>query len=250
MVRFPLSHEYMIAKGYELKPPTNQLVLISVVRHLIWMAGRAELTTSELFDEEYVRLLLDGSSEEVADGMQRIHDSLSEGMWGYVRKHFPGVQSEDFDIWADTLMALHQMIVAGKFDSERPLLPLLYELVRRKATDKLRRRTTSDAYIEAMSDALSDTVIGDNWSRFSPDERTEVMELIRRAIADLPARQKQVMELFVDNFPESKNMESLRTFVANQSSELVTLASVKRALQEARRKVREYLDVKGYGFAG
>ena len=52
------------------------------------------------------------------------------------------------------------------------------------------------------------------------------------------------MQVFADYYPDTAIMDALRRLVSAETGEEETLASVKRALQEARRKAQEYIRVK------
>jgi hypothetical protein len=72
------------------------------------------------------------------------------------------------------------------------------------------------------------------------------MRIIREAISRLPQNQKVVFQAFLDHYPETMVMKVLRQEVISRTRREVTLASVKRALQEGRKKVRQQLERKGY----
>ena len=55
------------------------------------------------------------------------------------------------------------------------------------------------------------------------------------------------MQVFVDDYPDTADMQELRRLVSERTCEPETLAAVKRALQEARAKVREHLRSREYG---
>ena len=200
----------------------------------------------EPFDEEYVRLLLDGSEDEVKEGIELIHHHLRFGICGWLRERFPGLQSADLEeVWADVITGI---LEAKDFDPEQPLLPFLCAIAFRRATDRLRRQDARDRLVDAVGGFLRNTKIGGTWSELNQLERCEVMELIRKAISQLPNRQKLVMDVFVGDFPETASMPELQRLVSERAGKPETLAAVKRALQEARAKVRKLLVDKGYNF--
>lgn len=201
---------------------------------------------SEEFDEEYVRLLLNGSENEVREGVDLIHQHLRFGICGKIRERFPGLQSADLEeVWVDVIVGI---LEAKDFDPEKPLLPWLCTIAYRRAIDRLRRQDSGDRLVEAVGGFLRDTQVGGTWNELDPLERREVMELIRRAIGQLPTRQKLVMDVFVGDFPETASMPELQRLVSERTGKPETLAAVKRALQEARSKVRKSLEDKEYNF--
>lgn len=200
------------------------------------------------YNDEDVRILLIGSENELAEGLAAIDRHLRPGLCGLVRREFPGISSEDLaDLWGCVLMNLLEMVRETRFDADQPLLPLMCRLARRRATDLVRRRRSQDNLLAGVGEALRDTQTGAEWGRMSVAERREAMALIRAAIGTLPTRQRVVMQVFVDHYSETADMQVLRRLVSDHTGSPETLAAVKRALQEARAKVRDHLRSKGYG---
>ncbi len=198
------------------------------------------------FDEEYVRLLLDGSGDEVREGIGLIHQHLRFGICGWLRERFPSLQPEELeDVWGEVIVGILQ---AGNFNPEKPLLPWLCTIARNCAIDCLRRQASGDRLVDAVGGFLRNTQVGGTWNKLDPLERREVMELIRKAISQLPTRQKLVMDVFVGDFPETASMLELQRRVSERTGKPETLAAVKRALQEARAKVRKSLGDNDYNF--
>lgn len=205
------------------------------------------MAPGDSFNEEDVRILLIGSREEVAEGLDRIHRGLREGISGWLRQHFPGLRAEDLaDLWGQTLTNVWQVVRDGKFDADRPLFPWLCHIANARAVDWVRRKKAQDRLVESVASALARSQTGTDWSVLGVLQRREIMALIRQAVAELPTKQRVVMEVFVDNYPESADMETLQRLVSERTGQPETLASVKRALQEARAKVREFFQQKGY----
>jgi DNA-directed RNA polymerase specialized sigma24 family protein len=206
------------------------------------------MAVSTTFNDEDVRILLIGSEGELAQGLAEIDRHLRAGLCGMVRREFPGISPEDLaDVWGCVLMNLLQLVRENRFDADEPLRPLLCRLARARATDLVRRRQAHDNLVAGVGEALRDTQTGVEWGRMSVAERREAMALIRAAIGTLPMRQRIVMQVFVDHYPETADMQELRRLVSEETGSPETLAAVKRALQEARAKVRDYLQSKGYG---
>ncbi len=200
----------------------------------------------EQFDEVYVRLLLDGSENEVKEGVALIHLHLCLRVMGWVRKKFPSLKADELeDVWSDTLSGILQTQV---FDPEKPLFPWLCTIAYRKAVDRRRRKTSMDKLVEAVGRRLKNTQTGSAWKNLDSSERHEVFDLIARAVSQLPARQRLIMDVFVSNFPDTESMLELQRLVSEHTGKPETLAAVKRALQEARAKVKKSLRNKGYNF--
>jgi len=205
------------------------------------------MEASGIFDDEAVRILLMGTEDEVAQGLTRIHQTLRGGVCGLVRQRFPGLSPEDLaDLWAEVLTNLWDLVRGGTFDGDRELLPLVCELARRRAVDIVRRQGAGERLVTAVGEALRATKTGADWGGMPVEERAEVMEQIRAAVGTLPPKQRTVMEAFVDDYPDTADMQTLRMLVSERTGVQETLAAVKRALQEARAKVRGRLRDHGY----
>jgi hypothetical protein len=74
-----------------------------------------------------------------------------------------------------------------------------------------------------------------------------VLELIRKEAAKLPEKQRQVLEAFISQFPDTQDMQVLRHYTSLLTGQEETLAAVKGALAVVRRKLRGVLTRKGYG---
>lgn len=201
------------------------------------------------FDEEAVRILLIGDDEEIDQGLVLIHQHLQNRIVGWLRREFPGMAPDDLaDAWGETLVGILRRARERQFDGDRPLMPLLCKIAYARATDHTRRRTTRDDALAAVGEMLRGTQAGRQWQRLDPAERNEVMALIRGAIATLPGKQREVFQAFIDGYPETRSREVLREKVSEATGREETLVSVKRALQEGRAKVGEFLRRKGYDF--
>ena len=203
---------------------------------------------TKAFDDEEIRILLIGSEAEIAHALKTTDEQFRKPVAAWVRRRFPGLSSTDLaDTWAEVLVNVFEAARDKRFDPDRPLLSYLCTLAFRRASDRVRRRTSQDAALQAVASALRETKTGESWGELDPAERKECMELIRQVIATLPRKQGIVWQNFCDGFPETRCMETLRTMVSEATGKEETLASVKRALQEGRNKVRELLGNKGYG---
>lgn len=205
--------------------------------------------SDEEFDEEGTRILLIGSDEEIDRGLVLIDQYLRGRLYGWLRKNFPGMSPEDLaDAYGETLLDVLKAARGRRFDGDRPLMPWLCQIAYARAVDRTRRSTSRDAMLAAFGERLRNTQTGQRWKTLSPAERNEVMALIRDAIATLPGKQRQVFQVFIDQYPETSSMKVLRMRVSELTGQEQTLVQVKRAFQEGRAKVREFLRRKGYDF--
>jgi DNA-directed RNA polymerase specialized sigma24 family protein len=173
---------------------------------------------------------------------QQYQRPVAEG----IRRRFPELPADDLaDAWREAVRGLVQKVMTGRFSPDGSLPGLLYTIAHHWIVSNARRagvrREALEGVLEPIARALQGTEVGRQWKGLDPVERNEFMALLAESIRWLPPRQQQVMRVFVSHFPESLNMEVLRREVSAVSGEEETLAAVKRALQEARRKARELL---------
>lgn len=198
-------------------------------------------------DEERIRSLLLGGRREVAEALEEISAQLRDGICGWLRRSFPALSAEDLaDVWQDTLLAVITALRRNRFDADRPLVPWLSAIASRRAIDLARRRSSHARALDVLGRELSRTAVGRRWALLGAAERREILDLLAAEIAGLPPRQRLVLRTFSLHYPETADMEVLRKRVSAALGEEATIASVKRALQEGRRKLRELFERKGY----
>jgi DNA-directed RNA polymerase specialized sigma24 family protein len=199
------------------------------------------------FPEQHVRGLLVGTDEEIGEALGLIDRHLRSRVCGWLRRRFPGLAPDDLaSAWAETLVGIWEAARDRRFDPGRPLLPWLCHIAHARAVDHTRRATTRAEALAAVAVALRSSQAGQRWQLLDEAERAEVLQLIRDAIAQLPAQQQRVLDVFVAHYPETRSMKVLQREVSRVTGRAETLAAVKRALQEGRRKVRAFLRTKGY----
>lgn len=201
-----------------------------------------------VFDEEGVRVLLLGGNDEREQGLIQIDQHLRKPLCSQVRRQFPGLSSEDLvDCWQQTLVDVWQAVLKGNFDENKPLEPWLYRVAYHNAVDILRPKTSEENALSRVGEVLRGTSVGDWWSRLDPAERKEVLSLIQDHIAHLPYKQRVTIQAYVNNFDKIESIEDdLPDAVSKETGAPETVAAVKRALQEARRSIKELLQQKGY----
>jgi hypothetical protein len=200
--------------------------------------------------DEQIRLLLTGVTEgELRDGFALIDKHLRDPICGWLRvNYYAGITAEELaDLWQETLAELLKQVRAGKYIGERKVFTDLCRIISTNAIDQRRRHKSRDRLVQAIGEALRGTQTGQKWKDADPVARREVQRLIREAGANLPEKQRQVLEAFLANFPESQDMQELRRFTSQLTGVEETVASVKGNLREARQKLRGILTRKGYG---
>ena len=197
---------------------------------------------TEFPDEEEVKILLIGDKSEIGQALELIRKNCENHVCAWIRREFPGISSHDLtDIWQETLIAIFKAAEEERFDPDPPFSPWIFRIAYYRAVDHCRRTTRDKEALEAVGEALRGTNIGFLWKTMREVERRELLELVQEDVAELPRKQRIVIQAFIDNFPDSRSMEVLRKEVLKLTGREETLASVKRALQEARKKIRTRL---------
>ncbi len=207
---------------------------------------------SQILDcDETVRLFLScGTAAEIQEGFALIEKNLRDPVCGWVRTDYAGISPEDLaDVWQESLIELFKQVKAGKYTGERKVFTDLCQIIHANGIDQRRRHKSRENLHKAISDALRGTQSGQKWKDSDPVHRHEILNLIREAGAQLVGKQRIVLEAFVANFPESLDMQELKRFTSAMTGEEETLASVKGALREVRKKLRKVLSRKGYDYS-
>jgi DNA-directed RNA polymerase specialized sigma24 family protein len=204
---------------------------------------------------EISSLLLRGDHESVRRAATLVDQHFRRQVAAVVRKKFPGLSAHDLaDIWTETLLGFIRSSLAAKFNTDRPVFPFLCGVAIHHAIDHYRRSSIRQKALQEVlgpvAEALERRSAGPKWWTLDPVERAELMDLVRLAIEQLPPRQQLVIRVFIDNYPETQAMEPLRQRVSRISGRDEPISAVKRALQEAREKVRIFLRGKGYDLEG
>jgi DNA-directed RNA polymerase specialized sigma24 family protein len=161
------------------------------------------------------------------------------------------------DAYQETLRAVLERVRAPGFDPRRPLR-LVYAIARRKGTDFLRRRghrpnTNEDAILHLVAADLKETDLGFAWKkRMGPVEAKEFREVLLKAVAVLPERQRLVARVFIDHFEEFRERDTyqpLARAVSAVTGEPENVAAVKSAWRAARATLAEELARRGYPIA-
>lgn len=135
--------------------------------------------------EELMRAAQAGDSSAYTALLQDIVPLLRQ----YARSKWIGAIDPE-DLVQDVLLSLHS--VRHTYDPERPFLPWLGAIYRRRLVD-LQRKHIRKSRNELTTDTLPETFSGDetNWL----EEGQGDPELLKHAIANLPAGQRTAIEL-------------------------------------------------------
>jgi DNA-directed RNA polymerase specialized sigma24 family protein len=194
-------------------------------------------------------MLSHGIESEIQGGFTLIHQHFRDPICGWLRvTHYPGISGEDLaDLWEGALIELLEKVRAGKYDGGRKVFSDLCQIIKTNAIDQRRRHKSREKLLHSFGEALKRTQTGQKWKETDPVERRELQKLIREAAILFSEKQRQVLEAFLSNLPESQDMQELRRLTSELTGEEETLAAVKGSLREVRRKLRGILTRKGYG---
>ncbi|MBI3856140.1 MAG: sigma-70 family RNA polymerase sigma factor [Planctomycetes bacterium] len=203
-----------------------------------------ELT--QAFVDKEVRELLVGEEADLAEAFAQVDTHLRKRFVKGLRDRLGKLlRPEDLaDAWQETLRDLLKAVRAREIDPERELCPWLWTIFIRRALECIRRRDRYQGLLERVKGRMSGTTDGDILERMDEEERNQLFDRVRQAVGTLPDRQRTVIQAFVDHFPATEDMEALRQRVSVVTGLEETRASVKRALQEARRKIGDLLKVR------
>jgi DNA-directed RNA polymerase specialized sigma24 family protein len=161
------------------------------------------------------------------------------------------------DAYQETLRAVLERVRSPGFEPSRPLR-LVYAIARRKGTDALRRRgyranTNEDSILHLVAADLKESDLGFAWKkRMGPAEAKEFREVLLKAVAALPARQRLVARVFIDHFEEFRERNTyqpLARAVSTVTGEPENVAAIKSAWRAARTTLAEELARHGYPVA-
>lgn len=214
--------------------------------------GSGMSATTGMFDEDGVRIMLLGNKEEVEEGLTKIDQHCRLRICARVRRRFPGLTSRLLaEVWQETLIDVWKAVQNEHYDADKSLEPWLYTIAHSNAIDVLRQKTSDEEALARVGAELRGTAVGNWWSDLDPAERKEVLDIVQEHIADLPDKQRLVIQVLADQYHEILSIEDdLPRAVSKVTGTEETVAAVKRALQEARKSIREFLQKKGYGIGG
>ncbi len=138
------------------------------------------------------------------------------------RNRIEGAHVED--VVQDVLLALHR--VRHTYDPALPFLPWVAAIARRRAIDARRRFRRRDAHEDASHDNL-ETFADPGANR--DIETREWRDLLVRAIAELPPKQRQAVELV-----KLREMSVAQAAAASGQSEGAVKVNVHRAIRALR----------------
>jgi RNA polymerase sigma-70 factor (ECF subfamily) len=146
------------------------------------------------------------------------------------QRGFVGAEAVE-DLVQDVLLSVHA--VRATYDPNRPFMPWLLAIVRHRLADGARRYGRSAAHEVSVEDLdVTFSTVGTNPSQDSSDD----VDALRRAIHDLPAAQRQAVDLLKMR-EYSLREASAATGVSIGALKVAThrgIASLRRALARRR----------------
>ena len=202
-------------------------------------------------DTEEVSILLIGDDNEQNEAIRLIDMHLRRVLFGVIRKVSPSLTAAEIqEVYQEVLLGIWRKAKEREYDADEPLLPLLFTIARRRAIDRVRkksRKVGKEQMLDAIAETLADTKVGEAWRNVaSKHDGRRIMEAIRNAIARMPERQRLVASVVLDLFPETPTLQQIQEEVHQGTGEQLTVVAIKSAWREARKKIREQLVRAGY----
>jgi DNA-directed RNA polymerase specialized sigma24 family protein len=201
-------------------------------------------------EAEVLRLLL-GDEDDIVEAIRRIDQSRVDGVrapvCGTIRRHFPGLSSEQLaDCWGNALVCLVKLARDDELTEDSDLAKLLYVIMQRRAIDALRilqRRPTS---IEiSVGDGL-ERIPCPRCRRGDPVVLEELLIVTVEAAKQLVNRQRQAWLAYI-RLGLDANQTELAIELSVMTGIRWTGKNAKKALDDGRPKIQEYLRRRGYG---
>jgi DNA-directed RNA polymerase specialized sigma24 family protein len=143
-------------------------------------------TTDE--DEDIRLKLFAGSDADIREGFETIDKQYRVPICAWVRKnYYPGASIDDLaELWQETMTELFKKIQDGKYGGDHRVFSDLCQIISRNTIDLRRKHRTQDRVLDDIGKALAETQIGQRWKAARPEERMELLELIREEGTSCP----------------------------------------------------------------
>jgi RNA polymerase sigma-70 factor (ECF subfamily) len=158
-------------------------------------------------------------------GEQAAYRQLLQEVTPYLRalaRRRLGLQESD-DAVQDILLSLHA--IRHTYDPSRPFKPWLATIAQRRLVDRLRQRLRRAAHEDPLEDGVT---IADE--RANAHENVLELRALRRAVDELPARQKEAVQLL-----RLQEMAGKDAAAASGRAEGALKVSLHRAIDSLRR---------------
>jgi DNA-directed RNA polymerase specialized sigma24 family protein len=197
-------------------------------------------------DTEEISILLIGSEEEQNQAITLIDKHLHKPILCKIRQTALSLSSEELiEVYEEVMLNIITAAREKRYDPDQPLLPFIFVLAQRRAIDRIRTKTRHEnesELLDEIAETLKDTRVGEAWQIvIKKDEGRKRLELMRRSVARMPHRQRQVAEVIIDRFHEEPTYQDICDEIYEKTGERLTVVIVKGAWREARKKIREVL---------
>ena len=191
------------------------------------MTTRADGTEEiERSDDQLMEAIVNRKSEALECIYMRYESLLRAVILGVI-----GDESEVDDILHDVLLQVWEQ--GDRYNpNERGLRGLLVTLARRRALDRLRRRTAYRRATEGLKNDVDNPLISEITTTKSQLENSDLSLLLRPMIQLLPEAQKEVIHLTFFNGLSQREIARQRR---------ISLGTVKTRLHLAQRKLHKFL---------
>jgi DNA-directed RNA polymerase specialized sigma24 family protein len=202
-------------------------------------------------DTDEISLLLIGNQEEQNLAISLIDKHLQKAILYKIRQKGLSLGSEEIlEVYRDVLLNIIEAARKKRYDPDKPLLPFIFTLAQRRTIDRIRiqiRHESESELLDEIAKTLKDTKVGEAWQIIvKKDEGRKRMELMRREIARMPHRQRQVAEVIIEKFHEEPTYQDICDEIYKKTGERLTVVMVKGAWREARKKIKDVLIDTGY----
>lgn len=209
------------------------------------MAARQAIAS---VDEDDIKLHLCGTIADRQRAITKLWLECREEVMGFVEFRFPGLPSDSgAEVVAQAFAELVKKIDEPEFDWDQPLRPMLLKIARRRAIDELRKwqvRPISKAdFYDFVAEEISETKLAKQWAvHVAAGRANEIYRQFGAFVATLPELQRRVGLIIYHNLPEKLEHDVICETISEETGQRPTVASVKSALRELRRKFHELLN--------
>jgi DNA-directed RNA polymerase specialized sigma24 family protein len=159
------------------------------------------------------------------------------------------------DLWHDSLLRFLRGVRSGGFDLSRPVTPWLLTVFKHQCISLVRSKLCRESYRAQAEEPVQRCAVL-NLRQGPSSRQLETREMLQFLLSTnaeyvslLPPRQRAAWTYFVSRIRDGQIPASLKDLardVAEDQPGMWTRASFRRALQEARKKVTDYLRSLGF----
>jgi DNA-directed RNA polymerase specialized sigma24 family protein len=189
------------------------------------------------------------------DGVEALYLDFRHEIAGYIRCVGHGaLQIHDIrNILQDVFVAMIEVAKKPTFDPNEPM-KLVYTIAFRKTKQFLRdfgyeAADNLDNCLEYLAEDFKNTDVELRWKFLGPEKQQEFYDALMEIIAGLSDMQRLCATAFVDCYKDIRGRNifaKVRELVVKRRKEDITVAAVKRNWHEARKKIEEQLNSRGF----